>query len=388
MKKLFKTKVVAIILATTLLSNNNAYGWEFGANVLNGVKSFFTAETNPILKATPGIISKASQTLDGLNSNVKILQSTYNEIPNHIQLLNEIGETTIDMTSNEQTLAGAQKCIAEYQNSTNVVINFIKSLGKKNWFGRINEYPSSTNVVINFIKSLGKKNWLGRINEYPIHNDISANGLTSDGAEYLTNLTESQKLNLANFEECVSNVPGSENIINKPWFQKLIANKNIINRQSSAAMLEKIKYHVRGVLETVTPDNQYLKYALITALAIGSIETIYALLYGIIKKDLGRGVGNVTRFNWNVLRFLPYTMPKWMIQKIMLPILRKVFGGHNGIGGHITGAGAAANATGGNGGDPLANAEANPRQEQGQGQIININLHGGHNPDQINDIED
>ncbi len=362
MKKLFKTKVVAIILATTLLSNNNAYGWEFGANVLNGVKSFFTAETNPILKATPGIISKASQTLDGLNSNVKILQSTYNEIPNHIQLLNEIGETTIDMTSNEQTLAGAQKCIAEYQNSTN--------------------------VVINFIKSLGKKNWLGRINEYPIHNDISANGLTSDGAEYLTNLTESQKLNLANFEECVSNVPGSENIINKPWFQKLIANKNIINRQSSAAMLEKIKYHVRGVLETVTPDNQYLKYALITALAIGSIETIYALLYGIIKKDLGRGVGNVTRFNWNVLRFLPYTMPKWMIQKIMLPILRKVFGGHNGIGGHITGAGAAANATGGNGGDPLANAEANPRQEQGQGQIININLHGGHNPDQINDIED
>lgn len=318
MKRLFKGKTV-IILLTSVFLINNSYSFD-----LNGMKEktytfitkdmpnfmsknvpdFLTTKTNPILKPTPGIISTAENMMSSINSKIQILTKTQNQIPQYIKAINKSSQDIIDLSDNTQSLMGVQECISQYKTDSNNLINFIKENSK---------------TITKIIKSLwGLKTDTIETSEYPIHDTIAKNGLTAGSAEYLVEITKKQSQNLNTFENCVANVPGNKKITEAAWFKKLIEDKNLINKQTTSAIKENLKYHIRSILETVTPENPYLKWALISALVLASIEATYIFGYGITKNNLRQGIKNTAAFNWKLAKFLPYTMPKYLLNYLLI----------------------------------------------------------------------
>jgi hypothetical protein len=310
-----KSRITSILMIFTMLlfSNVKPIDWfsyytktmKFVKNDIpnfttNTIPTFFTAKTNHILKPTPGIIPNSKEMLEQAGDLIANQTKAIKQIPKIIGDFEKLSQYA-DVNTSVESLDQIKHCIENYNQKTNGLTSFIKENGKL-----------SQETTKRFL-GLGKKTILKT--QYPIHDSISENGLTSGSPNYLIELTKQQKDNLVEFEQCIENVDGYEKFSNKEWLKTLFKNKKQISEQHLLAVLEKLKYHTREILETITPDNPALKWALIATAGLLTAEAIYALSYGIAKKDLQKGIKNTVKFNWELLKFIPWTMPKYLLFK-------------------------------------------------------------------------
>ncbi|MBD3272940.1 hypothetical protein GF385_01140 [Candidatus Dependentiae bacterium] len=371
MKKFFKNKVAAILLTSTLLSSN-IYAWEWKkigqgvSNAWNSTQRFFNADTNTILNDNRiGTIKTAEKTLKNLDNKITILQESQESINNLIYNTANNTKDIIDWSEKINQLKEINKCIAQQEMDTVKLINFIESQKKpiseteiikpkcvtktyfikkgnkiikpktiferiKNVFGLKTEdkilkpelfAAQNERICTDGYKAIKLKGY-----EYPIHNSITEEGIKSSNLDYAKELTERQIKIYKNTKQCLKKTGAIDTY--KERINRSLSEEKEAYKQYKYVSLEKFKYLIRELLKTITPDNPYLKCALITALTISSIEAAYALTYGIVNRDLRKGIKNVAVFNWNVLKFLPYTMPKWTLKNIIRPTLLKILGGY------------------------------------------------------------